>query len=533
MPRFAFITLLLSLVGCAGSQQDGKGRQRDSQGAPSQSAKAAKVTEEVAQKACQARMARALESPGLGVEQSLLERARLLGRARGEPLLFVSEPKSTAIEALPLEARRVQKRFAGSKIWPRLRGWRLHLRHEPKALRALVLKQGYVYAASPLEALALVTVFKLEDIFDAPTIWLHRGSRTHALIRKAGKRSYHHTEGSFAGRRASLLFGDRVAETRAELARPLHRELTELADRSGFDRLEPQHISEEHLVARLRFGSQWVRGLMKSDGAKLELECLDAPGAVARAVDTWRSTRRAEGRALRAVRDAITEQLNEGLPFDRPREEPTAERDGELRPAWRWAYAQGHSAFRVDEATYRVFDGRGRPHPPQVCADFVLESFERASGSWYLPQGEARERRVGGLDFDAYGIKNRRSVLALADFAEQTSVLFETLRVPKEERIRFGRRQEFFGYLLSHADQFRPGDIVAIRGRKNDGLIHQHALLIERVDPMTGFPYGLADQMKVPRRRTWEGIMAEAPLRSLYYRLRPTKFLFESIINQL
>jgi hypothetical protein len=62
--------------------------------------------------------------------------------------------------------------------------------------------------------------------------------------------------------------------------------------------------------------------------------------------------------------------------------------------------------------------------------------------------------------------------------------------------------------------------VVAIQGIKRDGNIHQHAILIERTDPMTGFPYGLADQMKWPRRRTWEGIMGEAPRRSLLFHLR-------------
>jgi hypothetical protein len=35
--------------------------------------------------------------------------------------------------------------------------------------------------------------------------------------------------------------------------------------------------------------------------------------------------------------------------------------------------------------------------------------------------------------------------------------------------------------------------------------------------------------MKRPRRRTWEGIMAEAPLRSLYYRVRPREGIFEKL----
>ena len=64
---------------------------------------------------------------------------------------------------------------------------------------------------------------------------------------------------------------------------------------------------------------------------------------------------------------------------------------------------------------------------------------------------------------------------------------------------------------------------------KADGHIHQHAILVEWADPITGFPSGLADQMKRPRRRTWEGIMAEAPLRSLYYRARPRDAVLEKL----
>ena len=90
-----------------------------------------------------------------------------------------------------------------------------------------------------------------------------------------------------------------------------------------------------------------------------------------------------------------------------------------------------------------------------------------------------------------------------------------------EERIKFRNRSRFFGFLVREADRFAPGDVVAIQGLKNDGLVHQHAILIEDTDPLTGFPYALADQMRVPRQRTWEAIMAEAPLRSLFFKVRP------------
>jgi hypothetical protein len=62
-----------------------------------------------------------------------------------------------------------------------------------------------------------------------------------------------------------------------------------------------------------------------------------------------------------------------------------------------------------------------------------------------------------------------------------------------------------------------------------DGLVHQHAILIEDTDPITGFPHALADQMRVPRRRTWEAIMAEAPLRSVLFRLRPRRLVLAAL----
>src|SRR4029079_19772670 len=97
------------------------------------------------------------------------------------------------------------------------------------------------------------------------------------------------------------------------------------------------------------------------------------------------------------------------------------------------------------------------------------------------------------------------------------------------ERIPFGERSRFFAELRDYADEIRPGDVISIQGEKRDKHIHQHAIFVERADPVTVFPFGLADQMKRPRRRTWEGIMAEAPKRSLFYRARPRDEVFAKI----
>jgi hypothetical protein len=136
---------------------------------------------------------------------------------------------------------------------------------------------------------------------------------------------------------------------------------------------------------------------------------------------------------------------------------------------------------------------------------------------------------MGRLDFNETGIVNRRAVLAFVDFAEKQPEIFETRRFQDEERIPFQHRSRFFTFLVDHADEVRAGDVVAIHGLKRDNRVHQHAILVERTDPLTGFPYGLADQMKRPRRRTWEGIMAEAPARSLLYRVRPLPSVFAKL----
>jgi hypothetical protein len=161
--------------------------------------------------------------------------------------------------------------------------------------------------------------------------------------------------------------------------------------------------------------------------------------------------------------------------------------------------------------------------------DFVLDSFERTSGTWFHPLGEHPKRERGRLDFSETGNDNRRGVIPFGEFAGKHPELFDLIRFTGGERIPFGDRARFFAELEARGDDVRAGDIVAIQGKKADGKIHQHAILVEWTDPVTGFAAGLADQMRRPRRRTWEGIMAEAPLRSLFYRVRPTEDVFAKL----
>lgn len=482
--------------------------------------------------ACRARieaMGGEAELPGAPAFEA--RRAEILGRARGEPMVFVREPRATPDADLApawLASRRAVMRDPPGARVARLRG---RHRREPEALRALLLREGYAYSPEPLEALAIVTAVSLADLFAEPEIWLMRGAETRRLERasKRGEMSYRYVDGPLAGRAADLLFGDRVALSESDLAAPLHRDLRRLADVEGFDRTRILRRTEGALLAELRFGDVWAKALLPARGAALSLGCVAEDRAAREAVRAARAADGPRRRALLAMHVVVTEELHEALRFDRPEGEKTAERDGELRPIWASAYLQGRASFEHDGTTYPVFAEGGKPWPPEVCVDFVLDTYERTSGTWFSPRGGALGRVRGRLDFDDAGIPNRRGVMAFGKFAEQQPGLFEVRKFEGAERIRFEERSRFFAFLVERAGDVRAGDVVAIHGMKRDNRIHQHAILVEWSDPVTGFPYGLADQMKRPRRRTWEGIMAEAPLRSLYYRVRPRASVFEKL----
>ncbi len=482
--------------------------------------------------ACRARWDAIAAQPKLpGAPRFDAMRAEILGRARGEPMVFVRAPEPSSDERLSEAARKAKASFDRGKPGGRTVTLQKQYKRDPATLRAVLLREGYAYADDPIDALALITEVHLADLFDEPAIELQRGGETRKLTRVATRNevTYRYTDGPAKDRAAELLFGDRVAVDLAPLGAPLHRDLASLSEGAGFDRARLVHVAERAILAELRFGDRWAKAVIDADGAALSLACLAEERASRDAIQKALEANGPHRRGMKAVRAAVTEGVQDALRFDRPEGEKTAERDGHLRPVWLTAYLQGRQTFQVDDKSYPVFDTAGKAWPPEVCVDFVLDSFERASGTWYAPRGDKLGRVKGKLDFDDDKIPNRRGVMAFGKFAEERPDLFEYRRFVGEERIPFGERTKFFRYLVDHADLVRPGDVVAIHGKKKDNLIHQHAILIERTDPITGFPYGLADQMKKPRRRTWEGIMAEAPLRSLYYRARPKDAIFSKV----
>ncbi len=470
-----------------------------------------------------------------GAPRFTANRPYILGRARGEPVVFTAEPKATPSDQLDEVTVKLAARFAKSHPVARLRRLLPLLRGKPAEFRKLILRDGYVFATDPIEAFALVRVLRIAHLFEEESIWLQRAGAIAELKREqSGNRPARYVyvtgaHGYEAGAAAELLFADRFALTKRGLDAPLHRSLSKLTDELGADRVLIQRMTELGATAELRFGELTVTAVLEHRDAELRLGCINETAEQRAKLERHRESTAFVREARRRMRRAVDGFVRERLRFDRPVGEKTADRDGELRPAWRWAYRQGRRAFSVDDASYMVFDGKGRPAPPQVCVDLVLESYERAAGTWFAPLGQPRQRTKGTFDWNDYEIKNRRGVIALEKFATEHEQLFSVFKPELAKRVPFAQRRKFFDYLVANASLFRPGDVLAIRGIKNDGKIHQHAILLERTDPVTGMPFGLADQMKWPRRRSWEGIMAEAPRRSFYFRARPTDAVFRAI----
>ncbi len=484
---------------------------------------------------CQRRIRAIRQKPALpGTPEFDEHRIEILGRAKGEPVVFVQAPAPTPDEQLSEKLLKTRQ-FVGKL--PKIAQVRATIgrhRRDPAALRALLLRQGYVFSADPQQALILVKALRLARLFSEPEIWLQRGKHLFRLERHGRLRpEYRHSEGIRAGTPAEILFADRVAVQREELDNPLHRDIRDLAHEIGFDRAKITYRTEESLIAELRFHHSWFEALLTAQGAELKLACLAAPALYRGRVAAWRQADLPRRRALRQLRTTVTRMVAERLRFDRPRGAEDHLSDGQLRPNWEWAYKTGRIAFSHKEKSYMVFDHQKRPWPPETCVEFVIDSLERASGNWFRPLGQKRERTPGRLNFTTLGIKNRAGVLAFGRFAADRPEHFEVRYLDTSERIPFGYRSKFFGSLLANVDKFAPGDIVSIQGIKRDGKVHQHAILLEETDPLTGFAYGLVDQMSRPRRRTWEGIMAEAPRRSLLYHIRLKPHLLHRLDPEL
>lgn len=458
------------------------------------------------------------------------ERAAVLSRAKGAPSLFLRRPE--AGPDLSPQALVIRQRIADGAspahelfdLYPTLRRYR-------KLAREVLLTAGYLYAEDPALAHALTQVVRLPHLFEETELFIQRGAEVLRVVRKGrgDQADYFHEDGTDVGAPAKIFLFDRVVTDTKDLAQPLHRSLTDVQRELGFTELELRHVTEQRILAAARYGDTWVKTLFNTQAVRATLECEAVPDNLANAVAEQRALAKRKEAYVQVLRDTVQVQITEQLPFDEPKTE-VGQQDGKLRQHWKWAYRYGHSQFTFNEDEYRVFDRQGRPRVPQVCIDFITDTFERASGSWYSSKGQPRGRQKGLLNFDDLEVENIRSVESFLQMAAAKPEWFELWHLPREQQIPFRRRKEFYSYLYEHRAQFEPGDVVVILGLRDDDKEHYHSFFVFESDPITHMPMTLASNAGRPRIRSWEDELSNAPKRSIRARLRPRMNWLEKII---
>lgn len=479
---------------------------------------------------CRAALAATNAAPALmlpAVDQPEL-RAQLLGRTKAVPVLFVSLPEPAATDPVAGKLRQELEASPGYQTFGSVVG---KVRSNPGQARAVFLRDGYLYTESP-ELASLFGSLTLSLLFRDPELRILRGA-DRLSARRLNDGDYEYTSGSEQGRRAKLLLFDRVVAAGGEagLGEPRHADLRALASLLGFDELAIARITAAGVAAQAVYGAVRVPTLLRVEAGKASLGC-EVLGSARSTVLAHRAQAARAERVHSQLLSIVKEQVDEALPFDEPKTED-GQQDGHLRPEWRNAYLRGSASYEFNGDRYSVFDASGRPRPPQVCIDFVLDTFERASGTWWQGRDLPRQRVLGRLRFDETEIENRRSVERFIDFARLHGEAFEVYDPAPEQRVPLRNRQQFFAAIYQARQQFRPGDVVAILGPRDDEKLHYHSFIIVDADPLSGMPTELAANAGRPRIRSWEGEMSNAPRRSIFARVRPRQLWLESFLAPL
>ncbi len=489
-------------------------------------------SQEEASERCRLRIAEVKKGPSLpGAPQLEKQRELVMARAKAEPVVFVREPKFVEPTSKGLEAFR--KRLLTS---PYPRDTALEYAKRFRALvpmgRYVFLREGYFYTDHPGAARVLSKGIKLRHLFTEADLWIERGSQRFT-VKKDPNIGYVYTSGPEKGQQAQLYLFDRVGVKGQDYGPPLHLDVRELAHRQGVDQMKIEHLGIDHVVADLRYEDQWVKTLLSRDGAKLEVDCQwvepERRAEVGRARDI--SYRRAA--VMRSLRRAILKQVQTKLPFDEPKTE-VGQQDGELRRRWYQAYIGGKKRYRFNGDQYEVFDKQGNPLVPQVCIDFITETMERASGMHFRPRGEELGLQKGAIDFGAILEGSRRSEKVLRDFARDNPERFTIKNWYLGDWVKYEKVWAFFRWIRERKEEFRPGDIVIIRGRApwdHYREEHTHTFFVYESDPVTGMPMRLAGNSGRPRIIGWDDEMLRAPKRSIRHRIRPnSEWLYDHLV---
>ena len=387
-------------------------------------------------------------------------------------------------------------------------------RDDKSLLRRIFLREGYFFDDRPRVARQMVREIMLTDLFSAPRIFRFRKNRVETLTL---------SDGQYLGedrKRARLLINDRVATSVKALQPLLHLDMEVIKDKTGARRTILDKSFEDAASINLVFpGGEQRPALVQLIDNRTHIECI---GGDTRTLETTISTAKKFWEKHNIIIETAKKIVAERPIFDEPTDElEGVQEDGELRQAWKKAYRNRKKKFLYREVEYDVFDRRGNPTPPQVCVDFIVDTWERAYGTWYSKKGNPPTRTEGRIDFYALENVSRRYISSILGHALQEGSPFLRYDIPRRDWAPLEERWRYVRKLAKHANHYREGDLLVIHGlREEDMQEHYHTVLILETDLITGLPELIADNQGRPRITTLIRAMRAAPKRSVKYRIR-------------
>lgn len=483
---------------------------------------------------CQDDFDRLVAEAGLpGTPNLEQERVAIFGRVKAEPVVFVDKPEFA--QDVPRDVRRYRGVLTTTPYpWDYLKIITQNFEYNSELARQTLLRDGYLYAETQGLAYALVDHVRANLLFEEPRFWIQRGEKT-LYARKNERGEYVYDNGPQQNEPVQLLLFDRVGL--GEPGPALHRDVRSLRYRLHFERFEVVRYAADRIAANLRYGELVVPTVLKTDGPRVDLHCEIVPPERAEELRNFRDRQARLASVLSPLRAAMLAEVDEKLPFDEPLTE-AGQQDGYLRARWLNAYNAGQSRYEFNGDEYQVFDVRGRPLVPQVCVDFLTDTLERASGTWWRKKGEPRGRTTGGLDFRTIAPELPRRVPDFVEFARGKPDWFQVYDTPERERIAFKKGARFYQYLMQSPTRYRPGDIIIIRGYTpfervwERPVMHYHSFFVYESDPVTAMPYLIIGNAGRPSMRTWEFEIRRTPKRSIWYRIRPELAWLESVFDK-
>ena len=392
---------------------------------------------------------------------------------------------------------------------------------DKEALRNIILRNGYLYTEDRRLGRRIYKTVRLQHLFDEEEIWLQRGDQVYRLtLSKRRRRGYEHADGPLAGRKAVILLFDRVATSPDAFATTYHWDLQAVRHGLGLYTIQIDTTKSPTLDFRSTFLSgEPIEGALFHAGGKTAVA---VAGLAPEAWATLYTDNRRRFRARERILDAAEAFADEWIKFDEPDIE-FGQEDGKLRDEWEEAYRAGRDRYAYNGVEYRVFSGDGTPTPPQVCVDFLMDSIERASGTWWKGRtrsGADRRRTKGTIDWREFDDLAARSIPRVVRFAKGNPDKFSVYEVPESRQVKFEQEGAFFRNLEEFPVDFREGDMVVIYGYREDGNRHYHSFFVHMIDPIDGFPIILSDNAGLAAVRVWYDVMKTAPKRYVYRRLR-------------